>query len=173
MGENKNLPHYLLIFFIIIVLKLKFATAQTDDLIFILYPLSTLVDYLTGLSSSYVSNHGFLYHSLDIIIDKSCSGYNYWMISFGMLAVLSMHYFETSRQKLMVVLFCFIGAFFFMITVNAFRIYALILIHDFPISGTNLVHEGMGILMYFTFLLILYIIVENLLKKRYRYEEFV
>lgn len=170
MTLKKNIPYYLITLALFLLLKLGHAFALTNNLIFILKPTNMLTSMLTGQPSFYVQNKGYYYPQDDIIIDKYCSGVNFWLLCFAMLAFLCLKYFHKAYQKLLVILFSCIGAYLLTIFVNSSRIFASIVMkrQDVPFISQNqeVIHEAVGVLTNLAFLVLTYIAVERFFTKR-------
>lgn len=172
MKANKNQPFYIASGVIFIALKYRFSIAGTDDLYFLLNPINSIVGFLTGLRSSYLPGLGFFYPQLDMVIDKSCSGFNFWLLCFLMLTVLSLKYFYAPKHKVLAILASFAGAYFLTIMVNSSRIFASIIIqgkHFSMFPYQNVMHETIGIVTNLSFLILIYLTVEQLLKNMRSY----
>src|SRR5437016_1258435 len=71
---------------IFLLLKFWYASANNEDLGLFLKPTSNLVSLMTG--SKWTMEGGYIYYfkNLHITIEKSCSGFNFFLISFVVLA---------------------------------------------------------------------------------------
>jgi exosortase K len=85
---KKNIPFYCAIAAIFLLLKLGYTMADNNSLVFLLKPTNALVGLLTGSTSTYFADKGYFYSNLDIVIEKSCSGFNFLILCFGMLGFL-------------------------------------------------------------------------------------
>ena len=175
MIDKKNIPFYLLVGGLFILLKFGFRFADNDSMSFLLLPLNKMVAVLTGSASSYSPEVGYFHSSLNIIIDKSCSGYNFMLLSFVILSYLGLRDFEKTKAKIGVLFSSFLVAWFVSLFVSASRIIASITIqgklsHLLPFSQST-IHEGVGVVMNLTFLVLLYILIEKLLIYRKYYEK--
>jgi hypothetical protein len=52
---------------------------------------------LTGSHSVYISDKGYYHDNLNILIEKSCSGFNFLLLCFCMLTLTTKH--NQKRQK--------------------------------------------------------------------------
>ena len=75
---HKQIPFYLAAGIIFLLLKLGHSMADHNALQFLLWPTSKLVALMTGASSSYLPEGGYFHAQLNIVINKSCSGFNFW-----------------------------------------------------------------------------------------------
>ncbi|MFK7950945.1 MAG: exosortase K [Saprospiraceae bacterium] len=82
-GNSINdLPYYGIVALIFIGAKLIYPHLATDDLKILLTPVSYLVSFFTGSPMSFSMENGYHLPLLNIVIDKSCSGFNFWLIGF-------------------------------------------------------------------------------------------
>jgi exosortase K len=91
---NKNIPYYIAAAGFFILLKAGYTFAGNDNLIFLLSPTDKLVGLLTGSHSVYLTESGYFHSALNITVDKSCSGFNLWVLSFLVFSYLLLKYFE-------------------------------------------------------------------------------
>ncbi|MEM9337316.1 MAG: exosortase K [Bacteroidota bacterium] len=170
---NKNIPYYLIVVTIFILLKFGFTFANTNDLAFLLKPTNQLVELLTGSHSIYLSGNGYFYEQLNILIDKSCSGFNFWVLCFLLFSYLTVNHFDRSIHKLLTIPAVLTGAYMLTLFVNASRIFASIVVqrqtknifHD----QQHFIHETIGIMTSLTFLILAYILIEKLLTRQRHY----
>ncbi len=175
MQIPKNLPYYLIIAGLLFCFKWTFRLIWVDDLYFLLKPTSKIVETFSHSESIYLNNKGFYFESLNIIIDKSCSGFNFWMISFIAFSYLGIKYALTARWKTFNIFITLVITYFFTILVNASRILVSLYLQNFATSilpkHQHLIHESIGVTTNLTFLLLCYIIIEKILIKFYQNEK--
>jgi exosortase K len=157
---------------VFILLKFGFTLANNNDLTFLLKPTDKLVGLLTGSHSIYLSDHGYFHEHLNIIIDKSCSGFNFWILSFLLLTYLTVKHFDKTLSKILTVPSALFGAYLLTIFVNTSRIFASIVVQTHTksilLNQQHIVHEAIGIITNLTFLILAYVLIEKLLiHKRY------
>lgn len=169
---QKKQIFFVIIFFLIIVLKMFFHYCDTNDLMFMLMPVCFLVKIYTGSNYVYVVDKGFYFENLNMIVNKSCSGINFWMISFFVFAYLIIIRIKEYKNKKLIVLGIFLGTYLFSVLINSFRIYTSVLIQNYFrfvfIHNLKIIHEATGIIIYLFFLgLTYYILDKKLLKDHY------
>jgi len=167
---NRNIPYYLTAVGLFLLLKIGFTFADNSDLIFLLKPTDKLVGLLTGSQSVFLAEDGFFHEKINIVIDKSCSGFNFWILCFLIFVYLGLKYFDKHLHKILTIptaLFC--GC---LLTVfaNVSRIFASIIVQNqtvniFP-NQQYLIHESVGIITYFSFLVLAYYLIEKFLKHK-------
>ena len=163
-----HILYYLATVGLFILLKVVFTFADNNDLIFILKPTDKLVGLLIGSKSVFMADYGFFHEKINIVIDKSCSGFNFWILCFLVFAYLGLKYFDKHLHKILIIptaLFC---AYFLTVFANASRIFASIIVHNqtkniFP-NQQYIIHEAVGIVTYFSFLVLVYYLIEKFLK---------
>jgi len=158
------------------LLKFAFRVADNNDLIFLLKPIDTLVGLLTGSHSVYSLENGFFHENLNIIIDKSCSGFNFWVLSFLLFTYLTVRYFNKTLNKILTIPASLIGAYLLTIFVNTSRIFASIVIQrqtqNIFLNQQHIIHEVIGIITNLSFLVLAYIVIEKFLRNRKQNEKF-
>ena len=167
MQTNKNIPYYLIAVGLFLLLKFGYTLADNNDLTFLLVPTDQLVGLVTGSSSTYLSESGYYNEHLNIIIDKSCSGFNFWVLCFLLFTYLTIKYFDKPLQKKLIIPIALIGAYLLTIFVNTSRILASIIVQDQTKNifqnQQHLIHEAIGIITNLTFLILAYVLIEKLL----------
>jgi len=149
-------------------LKFGYTIANNDNLIFLLKPTNILVGFLTGSNSIYSTENGYFHQELNILIEKSCSGFNFWLLSFLMLTFLLLKYFKNNLHKTMTIPFSLLAAYLVTIFVNASRIFVSIIIqnqsNNFLSEKHQLIlHESIGIITNLVFLIVVYYLTEKFL----------
>jgi exosortase K len=153
----KNNHKYIFVIILFIGLKLLFSKASTIDLVFLLKPTDTLVSLISSSSGIWTEN-GYFHQDLNILINKSCSGYNFWLIGFIMLSFLSIQKeFQFSYSIPIILLLTYL----FSILVNSSRIVILMRLEYTLQQNLNLhlnwLHQAGGAFIYLLFLIISYL----------------
>ena len=173
MQIKKNIPYYLIAAGLFILLKIGFRLADNNDLAFLLKPTEKLVGILTGSHSVYLPDSGYFHEKTNIIIDKSCSGFNFWVLGFLLFAYLFLKHFDGFIGKILSIPTALIGAYLLTVIVNTSRIFASIIVRNqtesiFP-NQQPIIHETIGITTILTFLILAYILIDKLLINKRRY----
>jgi exosortase K len=166
---NGRFIYYAAIAILFIALKLWYVTAGNEALQVFLAPVSNTISIITNTSASFSNETGYYYPALGIVIDKSCSGYNFWLLCCVMLSVITVPYIQRHRNALAafpaIMLLCYLLTCF----VNTARIlFALLLTRIFPslpASQQRIVHEAEGVFIYLSFLIIVYLLFQYCLKR--------
>lgn len=168
MTVNKNTPYHVTAIGLFILLKFSYTIARTEDLTFLLSPTSKVIGLITGSKSAFIQDSGYFHPQLNILIDKSCSGFNFLLLCFLMLSFLALKYFQTKISKTLALTFSLIGASLITIFVNSSRILTALVVQSqsFSITQHPLAHEVVGIITNLTFLILIYLSVEKVLLKQ-------
>ena len=149
------------------MLKFCFTLADNNDLTFLLKPTNKLVGLLTDSHSIYLSDSGYFHKHLNIIIDKSCSGFNFWVLSFLLFTYLTVKHFDKTLSKVLTISAALIGTYLLTIFVNTSRIFASIVVQSqtksILLNQHHMIHEAIGIFTNLTFLILAYVLIEKLL----------
>ncbi len=169
-NENNNLIYYCIVFAIFLFGKLAFHYADTKSLQFILAPVNKVLGILLGLRSVYQSGEGYYYESLNIIINKDCSGINFLLISFLAFSYLILQYHDKALKKIAEIVLVLFSSYLFTIFVNTARILTAIILQHGKIklflNHQMHFHEGIGIIVNLTFLILAYVLAEKNLNNK-------
>lgn len=172
MNKLLRNSEYLIALLVFVVLKIIFKYANTEQLEFLLKPTNKIVEIITNSNSEYVFKKGFYHESLNIIIDKSCSGFNFWLISFLMLSFLLLQNFINKKMRLIVLPLALSLAYFITILVNSSRILIAVFAQNTFIkmhADYSWLHQAEGSFVYLFSLVLVYLTTELLLKKISKY----
>lgn len=177
MNTNKNIPYYLTTVGLFVLLKFWFTSADNNDLIFLLKPTDKLVGLLTGSHSVYLSDSGYYHEKLNILIEKSCSGFNFWVLCFLLFTYLALKYFDKPFHKIIIIPITLVSAYLLSILVNTARIFVSVVVqhqagHFLPDRPHLILHEAVGIVTNLTFLILAYYLIEKLLIYKRNNEKF-
>lgn len=160
MKINTNSIYYLFIAIVFLALKTFYTAASTDNLYFILYPTNFCIELISGSTAFYTNENGFFYSNLNFVINKSCSGFNFWIISFVMLSFLGLSVLKKNKERITLLFSVFIISYLSTLFVNASRIAVAILTSGIAPDNTKdfpWLHQAEGIFIYLSFLIILYL----------------
>jgi exosortase K len=147
-------------------LKLFFSTASVDELRWVLAPTTLLVELITGERFFYESYAGYMISDHSFIIAPACSGLNFLITAFAMLATVRLWKHRESSASPLLVPAALGASYLATIVVNAVRIAIALHLHRTKpgtewISAEQL-HRLEGIFVYFGALLILFLISEGI-----------
>lgn len=168
MIKSENIPHYLAGILLFVMLKFGFSYADNDSLLFLTKPTNTIISIIKDSEASYDSGEGFYHEKLYMVIDKSCSGFNFWVLAFIMTLFTSLRYIKNSGAKIWAFPTILVGAYLLTIIVNSSRILTSLLLNE--IIGTKYawLHQAEGAFIYLSFLIAFYLILNYSLQKLYR-----
>ncbi|MEX1376526.1 MAG: exosortase K [Eubacteriales bacterium] len=158
-------------------LKIFYDIAGNDQLIFMIKTASNLVALFYNTDFFYDSKLGYVSHQLGITIGKSCAGINYMIIVLLMLAFSYIHYFKSTKSKIIYFAVIFPAAYLMTILANSSRIILSIKMLDmswlYNSFSKETVHLITGIFTFVGFLILFNFLFSIIIKKvRKRNEEF-
>jgi len=166
MEIPKQLPYYIAVILFFILLKCAHSIASEDELRFLLRPISRLVALMSGSSSEYIPNKGYFHPQLNILINKSCSGFNFWLICFLMLSFSALRFVYKKISRTLLLIMLFLSTYLLTIFINSSRIiFSLFITRLNILPESPWLHEAEGVFTYFSFLVIIYLCSDFLFKK--------
>lgn len=157
---------------IFVLAKFWFREAENSDLLFLLSPTNWGVELFLGTQSVYTTDLGYYFSDLNIAIEKSCSGFNFLVISWLMTCYTMASSKElTSKINVgLIIPISLILAYLATLLANVSRIsiYMVLMrqrLTELLDPRDTWLHLAEGVLVYFSFLLILYFALNRLLTK--------
>jgi len=176
MRSYKNIPYYFVGFSIFILLKLWFSKAANSDLFFLLKPSDFFISLFFGSRSVFIPDVGYYHENLNIIIDKSCCGFNYMLLCFLIFSYLFVNYFNKPLYKAFSLAAALMLSYLMAIFVNISRIGFSIFIYNHIITFSQVnqknAHLTVGIFTYLFFLTLAWLVTDKLLNKRKLHEKY-
>ncbi len=156
-----------------LALKWWYRDATVLDLKFLLSPTNIGVELLSGSPSTWTVE-GFFFPELNILIEKSCSGFNFALLLFAMLFFLSINRLDNLRRKIYRLPILLITSYFLTIIANTSRIYLALFmgpgLESLGLASGN-VHDALGVCSNFIFLIIIYLLAERFLQSKLIHEK--
>lgn len=156
---------YILALFIAFGLKYHYSQARSDDLIWVLGPTAALVEHIGGISFEKEVHTGYVNHEHRIIIAPSCAGVNFFIIAFCMMVFSFIHHLPCKRIKFFWLAIGMLSAYVLTVFINALRIISSIYFYHADIYcewiTPQRVHRLEGIVIYFFFLCLFYMIIKK------------
>lgn len=175
LKQNIKLAGMLLYFFGLTVaagLKYYYSNASADDLLWILYPTAVSVEHMTGLHFIREAQSGFINYSKEICIAPACSGVNFLIISFCMVFFSFVRQIHSQGLRWLWLVISLSGSYILTVIVNSVRIVISIFLIDNNIHYGWLtsarIHRLEGVVLYFLFLSIFYIVIKRIIVLRNR-----
>lgn len=171
MKKLPKISYLVFVFFIVLAMKFAYKYLDTQDLNFILKPVDTLVSLILNSESEYTIDLGYVHKKNQFYIDKSCSGFNFMLISFSLLSYLFIQHIQKNTKILYSIFFSLILSYLLTIPANVSRIvFAVFFQHHlkgmFPSSFGAQIHEALGIINYLIILYLIYIATLYLFTRR-------
>lgn len=183
---RQNLIFYLAGGLVVLALKYYYSQADCDSLLWILAPTTRWVEFLSGISFTYVLGTGYVNHSLRLLIAPSCSGVRFMLIVAAMLifsfvhTVASRKKFPPSREILRIgrglgwILFSMAVSWVLTVFVNGLRIIIAIFLPIYleraglmgGVLTAERLHTMIGVVVYFAALLAIYRIAAYVIRER-------
>ena len=144
-----------------LALKFYYSTATADELRWILAPTTVLVELLSGKSFEFESLAGYMSSDHSFVIAAPCAGVNFLITSFVMLGLTRLWRNRFQGLSWRFVPLTAAIAYATTLIANTTRIW--IALHPVKVSWLtgNQVHRLEGIVVYFGFLLLLFMLTER------------
>lgn len=164
-----DLPFYGFIALLFIVFKLMYKSFGNEELLILLMPVSYLVSFFTDSPLSFSIESGYYLSDLNILIDASCSGFNFWLISFVVLGFAIVTNVMDKKRKAIVLILSLFATYFLTIIANTSRIISIIKMNNL-LPNLNekydWLHVTQGTFVYLFFLIGFYLISIKFLKNQ-------
>ncbi|HRH69513.1 MAG TPA: exosortase K [Flavobacteriales bacterium] len=135
-------------------LKWWYRSATTEELGFVLRPVVTLVGLISGESWTFNSEHGYFFPALNVLIDRSCSGVNFFVITAATFAFIVLKNTKGGCARPLLALFAAVAAYGLTLLANTGRILAMIHLDHLQLHPSPRAHEAIGA-FFFLFALLL------------------
>ncbi|HEU5132636.1 MAG TPA: exosortase K, partial [Pyrinomonadaceae bacterium] len=148
-----------------LALKQYYSTATANELRWILAPTTLLVEMLSGRSFEFEAYTGYMSSDHTFVIAVPCAGVNFLITAFVMLALRRLWNgrFEDVSWRFLPISMAV--AYVTTVIANAVRIVIALEIQrrEFEVSGLtgNQLHRLEGIVVYFGFLMLLFVVMER------------
>ena len=150
---------------VVLGLKRHYADARADDLWWILTPSATIVGLVTDTAFVAVPGEGYLSRERRFVIEKSCAGVNFMIAAFAVMMFAVLHRVRSIASAAGIVLVGLITSYATAVLTNAVRISIAMWFAADPIGSTvtgTEAHRAIGIVVYFTGLMLLYELVQRI-----------
>jgi exosortase K len=155
--------------------KLYYSTASVNQLRWILAPTTFVVELVSGARFEFESYAGYASSDRSFVIAASCAGVNFLITAFLMLSLSKL--WRDRAQKVAWIFFpaAALVAYLATIVANTVRIATALRLHRMPLEtgwlSPGQLHRLEGIVIYFGFLLLLFLVSEKLSSKGRRSRE--
>jgi exosortase K len=153
-------------------LKLYYSTASADELRWILAPTTAVVELITGVRFVFEPHAGYMNPDRSFLIASSCAGVNFLITAFLMLSIKRLVVDRRQETRWTYLTFALLIAFLTTLIANATRIIVAMQAGQSSNENTwlhsNEFHRLEGIIVYFVFLLLLFVLTEDNRNDRHR-----
>jgi exosortase K len=147
-------------------IKLHYSTAGADQLRWMLAPTTFLVELGSGARFEFEPHAGYINGDRTFLIAASCAGVNFLIASFLMLTLKRLWGSRFSGMAWRFIPFAALCAYLTTLVANATRISVALQLRALPLGAGGLspsqLHRLQGIVIYFGFLLLLFILDEKI-----------
>jgi len=147
-------------------LKHHYSTASADQLRWILAPTTFLVEIFSGVSFEFEANAGYLSRERFFLIANSCAGVNFLLAAFLLLTLGKLLRNPSEHRAWGFIPTAAAIAYLFTLAANTARISVALWLRQMPVELGWLkpaeLHRFEGIIIYFGFLLLLFVISERI-----------
>ncbi len=175
MNKTKYLDYlfYILATCAFVAMKFWYGAVKSDELVFLLRPTNAIIEMITNSDALYIQGTGYYHEPLNIVINKSCSGFNFMVLCFMMISFLGKKYLPSKDSFMLLPLSLFLA---YPITVfaNSSRILLSIFLESYRLKMDRPVwfHQAEGIFTYLFFLIVIYLVVESFLTNpKFKHEQ--
>jgi exosortase K len=149
-----------------LTLKRYYATASADELRWVLAPTTALVELVSGVSFEFESQAGYLSRERGFLIASSCAGVNFLLTAFMLLTLRKLVYARSKCLAWSFIPTAALIAYLVTLVANTARIAVALWLQQVPVAldwlNPHQLHRLAGIITYFGFLLLLYVVSETL-----------
>jgi exosortase K len=149
-----------------LALKSYYSTASPNQLRWILAPTTVLVELVSGTSFEFESYAGYITSDHTFLIAAACAGINFLITAFLMLSLSRLWKDRSQDIAWSFIPTAALFAYFATLIANAVRISIALRLQRMPLEvnwlSANQLHRFEGILIYFGFLLLLFIVGEKM-----------
>ncbi|MEN7547119.1 exosortase K [Rapidithrix thailandica] len=159
----------------VFIIKYWYISSTEKDLFFILYPVTGLIELYSGQLSVYLPDSGFYFSSLNILINKSCSGVNFWVIALCVSAWNVANHIHDLKKKLLGLALSLLCAYVLTLFTNSLRILTAIWLTDLkeivPWIASSWFHQAQGAFTYLSVLVAYHLGIQTIIshKKTFDY----
>ena len=160
VNTKRHIAQLLTILAIAFGLKYFYSTSSVNDLRWILAPTTFLVELITGMQFRFESNAGYLSEDRTFLIAQPCSGMNFLIIAFAMLAIAKLWRDRTVSWLYLPI--ALLVSYLTTLIANATRIVIALELRKYDLGyDYEDVHLVEGSVVYFGFLLLLFLASEK------------
>lgn len=147
------------------LIKWYYATANVNELRWILAPTAGLVELISGTRFAFESYTGYMSSDHTFVIAASCAGVNFLITAFLMLSLRKLWSDRVTTIAWRFFPIAMLFAYGATIVANTVRISSSLLLRGRPLGfglNANQLHRFEGIVIYFGFLLLIFVLSERM-----------
>ena len=158
-----------------VALKLIYRSLSAEQLEIMLRPVAEFTGFVTGSTVVNTGDRGFLLPGIDILIDRSCSGFNFMTICFVLLSLQAIRHFKKLSLMLLSIPAALTLAYILMMIANTSRVLISVMVQH-QLDGIlqpgphYKAHHATGVFTYLFFLITIFLVSEFITKKSKLYE---
>ncbi|MCI5055167.1 MAG: exosortase K [Flavobacteriales bacterium] len=170
ISKNRKFIALVLVALIYVTLKFWFRELDNQQLIFLLAPVNFFVELFYNSSSVFSETIGYFHSELSMTINDTCSGYNFLLLTFVLSSSVVIWYGKRMNLVL-TLLFTAVFSYAFTLLTNSIRVLLSIKVQniadEFMVPRPHhFIHETIGVLVFLSFLILMYLGFNYLLKKK-------
>ena len=148
-----------------IAVKWWYRTATLDQLDFVLWPVANAITLFTGATWIVVPGEGYVFRSLGMVIDRSCSGINFMVIVWITFAFVLLRRSAAGCLSPYMALLAGVAAYLLTILTNTGRILSMVMLHQQEIQLGQKQHEGLGAFFFISILVLSSMLLDRSLQR--------
>lgn len=165
---KRDIIYIAICFLVFAIFKFIYVFLDTDLLQFLLMPTNKLIEVITGSQGEYSCGTGYFHPQLNIVVDKSCSGYNFWLIGFLLASFVLIK--SQKVQFIWIIPTALLASYVFTILANVSRISGYMLLMKSGLvqyfdAGNTWLHQTEGIFVYLSFLIMFFFALNYTINK--------
>ncbi len=147
-------------------LKWWYRTTSVDELAFLLKPVAGIIGLLSGEEWHWVGGTGALFPGAHVLIDRSCSGINFLVITAATFAFLLLKRPDAGCSRPLLAVLSVGGAIALTVLANSGRILAMLWLQRAGIHLAPTAHEAVGAFFFLAALLLASLALDRWLQPR-------
>ncbi len=171
MNNKKDFYYHFFAIAIFFLLKFVYRFFDNTTLLFLLKPVNFVVSILTNSKWIFLQEDGFYHEDLNIVINKSCSGYNFLLLCFLLIYLASKKLFRGKISGILLYPGAMLISWVITLFANSSRIVTSILLQQKLRLQNGWLHEANGIFIYLSILIALYLSIVFITQKYLKYEK--
>jgi exosortase K len=146
-------------------LKWWYRSATVDELAFVLLPTTTIVGLLANEAWTFIAGEGFLFPGSGILIDRSCSGVNFLVITAATFAFVILRHRDAGCGRPLLALLAVAGAYGLTVLANSGRILTLMGLERIQLHLSPAAHEVLGAFFFLASLLLATLLLQHIISR--------